>query len=84
MFLEKYGWFVILGVVLHALIWSNFEPYWRKWKKKREKQYEETIGKIYAINSNLRAPAYRNFWWGLGIKYTLYCIYKANLTYCIL
>lgn len=43
LFLEKYGWFVILGVVLYVLIWSNFEPYWRKWKKKREKQYEETI-----------------------------------------
>lgn len=57
--MEKYGWFVILGVVISVLIWSKFEPYWRKWKKKREKQIEETIGKIYDINLliNFRSPA---------------------------
>lgn len=43
LFLEKYGWFVILVAIISVLIWSKLEPYWRKWKQKRDKQFEAAI-----------------------------------------
>ena len=41
LFLEKYGWFVILGIVVAVFIWSKLEPYLKKWKEKRDKRIEE-------------------------------------------
>ncbi|CAB4042026.1 seleno S-like [Paramuricea clavata] len=46
LFLEKYGWFVLFGIVAAIFIWSKLKPYWRKWKEKRDKRIEEeNIGK---------------------------------------
>lgn len=47
MFLEKYGWFVLLGIIFAVFIWSKLEAYWRKWKEKRDRRIEEAnIGNI--------------------------------------
>jgi hypothetical protein len=39
--LEKYGWFVLVGIIAVYFIWSKLEPYWRKWKDKLDKKIEE-------------------------------------------
>lgn len=47
MFLEKYGWFLLLGIIFAVFIWSKLEPYWRKWKEKRDRKIEEAnIGNV--------------------------------------
>ena len=53
LFLEKYGWFVILGIVVAVFIWSKLEPYLKKWKEKRDKRIEEeNIGKTFKHGNN--------------------------------
>jgi hypothetical protein len=55
LFLEKYGWFVLLGIAAAVVIWSKLAPYWRKWKEKHAKKREEkNIGKSYKKSYFLR------------------------------
>jgi len=39
-FLERYGWFIVLGLVILVFLWSKLKPYWRdlqnKWERQRE------------------------------------------------
>ena len=47
LFLEKYGWFVLLGIVVALFIWSKLKPLLRKWKEERDKRIEEeNIGNL--------------------------------------
>ncbi|XP_028400179.1 uncharacterized protein LOC114523452 isoform X1 [Dendronephthya gigantea] len=41
LFLEKYGWFVVFGILAAVFIWSLLEPYWRKWRDEWNKKIEE-------------------------------------------
>ncbi|EDO34836.1 predicted protein [Nematostella vectensis] len=38
--LEKYGWFLVLGIVISAVIWSKVRPHWQRMMKKREQEKE--------------------------------------------
>ena len=39
-FLEKYGWFIVLGALLAIYIWSKVKPHWHKMQKKWEEQQD--------------------------------------------
>ena len=39
-FLERYGWFIVLGLVILVFLWSKLKPYWREMQNKWERQRE--------------------------------------------
>ena len=39
-FLERYGWFIVFGLVILVFLWSKLKPYWRELRNKWERQRE--------------------------------------------
>lgn len=39
-FLERYGWFIVLGFVILVFLWTKLKPYWRELQNKWERQRE--------------------------------------------
>lgn len=39
-FLERYGWFIVFGLVILVFLWSKLKPYWRELQNKWERQQE--------------------------------------------
>ena len=38
--MERYGWFIVLGLVILAFLWVKLKPYWRELQRKWERQRE--------------------------------------------
>lgn len=39
-FLERYGWFIVLGLVVLVFLWIKLKPYWKELQNKWERQRE--------------------------------------------
>jgi len=39
-FLERYGWFIVLGLAILVFLWTKLKPYWRELQNKWERQRE--------------------------------------------
>ena len=39
-FLERYGWFIVLGLIILVFLWSKLKPYLRELQDKWERQQE--------------------------------------------
>ena len=39
-FLERYGWFIVLGLVILVFLWIKLKPYWKELQNKWERQRE--------------------------------------------
>ena len=39
-FLERYGWFIVLGLIILVFLWQKLRPYWKdlqdRWERQRE------------------------------------------------
>lgn len=39
-FLERYGWLIVIGLVILVFLWSKLKPYWKELQNKWERQQE--------------------------------------------
>lgn len=50
-FLERYGWFIVLGLVVLVFLWIKLKPYWKELQDKWECQREiANFGEYYSVH----------------------------------
>ncbi|KAL9965866.1 hypothetical protein ACROYT_G029720 [Oculina patagonica] len=62
-FLERYGWFIVLGLVILVFLWIKLKPYWKELQNKWERQREiANFDPIKAASQQERMEEARRRW----------------------
>lgn len=62
-FLERYGWFIVLGIIILVFLWHKLKPYWKELQNKWERQQEiANFDPIKAASQQERMEAARRRW----------------------
>ena len=80
-FIEQYGWYILLGIILLIYIWYKLQPKYYAWIKKREKWIDEqNYGKMDRIKECLYLCAIYLFGY-LSVHFDKFIVHFVSITY---